>query len=339
MRIKINNRGAILIMALWTMAFLGIIASYIGLRVRQRVDLLSRIEGRSQLRFLAEAGIRKSIVAISKEMDRSNKTLTPQGRRYLSNNEADFKNIVLGFGHADVAYSIKESLMEDTYYGVVDEESKINLNTVPLETLSNLFMNAGSVHADQAHQIAQAIVDWRGEHSAELVGFESDNYYSNLAHSYEQKRAPFELPDELLLVRGMTPDIYKNILPFITVYGDGVVNINTASQEVLSALGLSIDVVQKILLVREGADHREKTEDDYFFRKTYDIAIEMKGLIELSVDEVKQIDLLNQNGKIKTNSSIFFSQAYAVLDRNKQQMFVQCVYDSNEHRIKYWRER
>ena len=39
--------------------------------------------------------------------------------------------------------------------------------------------------------------------------------------------------DELLLVNGMTKDIFERIKDYVTVWGSGMVNINTAGREVL----------------------------------------------------------------------------------------------------------
>ena len=53
--------------------------------------------------------------------------------------------------------------------------------------------------------------------------------------------------DEILLVKGMNKEIYDKLINFVTIYGDGAVNINTASKEVLEALGLADSLVDKIL--------------------------------------------------------------------------------------------
>ncbi len=78
-------------------------------------------------------------------------------------------------------------------FGLIDEASKLNLNTAS----TNRLMNLTRMTADFAY----AILDWRGTRG----GGGSDLYYSMLG--YQCKHAPFETVDELALVYGATADI------------------------------------------------------------------------------------------------------------------------------------
>jgi type II secretory pathway component PulK len=90
-------------------------------------------------------------------------------------------------------------------YGLVDEASKINLNTAPEPMLALL--------PDATPDIACSIVDWRSRAKPSPtetpdggIGAESDYYL--LANSpYQCKNAPLETVEELLLVKEMTTDI------------------------------------------------------------------------------------------------------------------------------------
>jgi type II secretory pathway component PulK len=102
-----------------------------------------------------------------------------------------------------------------------------------------------------------------------------DDYYLSRPTPYRAKNGDFETIDELLLVKGMTPEIlYGNIvnmprraeletrLPwerelqpgeslgiarYVSLHSSGQVNVNTASPEVLMALGLTAAEVQVVL--------------------------------------------------------------------------------------------
>ncbi len=124
-------------------------------------------------------------------------------------------------------------------WGVVDEESKINLNKTDVQTLTNLLINVLSLNDEDAAKLAQALLDWRQYGESEITGFFSDDYYSNLQYPYPKKSADYETLDEILLVKGMNKQMYDKLINFVTIYGDGAVNINTASKEVLEALGLT----------------------------------------------------------------------------------------------------
>lgn len=336
---KNNRRGAVLIIALWTMSFLAVFAAYVGLRVRQRVSLLSRVEMKSQLRFLAESGIRKSISAIKFEFERNQGVLTGAGKQYLFNNPKEFFLIRVGSGEYVVEHEVKDHLINKKHYGVIDEERKININRTTPDVLKRLIRLTTDLKDDEAEKLAESMSNWRTLHSTELTGFSSDTYYANLKHPYEPKQADFEILDEMLLVKGMTRRIFEKIVPFVTVYGDGLVNINTAPREVLMALGLEGSLADKVLIVRQGSDHEESTEDDYIFQKTFDVVSEMKNFVDVQPAEALQIDRLNQQSIFKVSSIFYKIQCRAFIRRENQDINVICIYNQADRWIEYWHEK
>ncbi len=86
-----------------------------------------------------------------------------------------------------------ETPSSDPYFGLVDEASKLNLNTVTTNTLLYL--------PNMTQDFADAIVDWRSTNGG---GLYSANYTSL---GYDDKNAPFETVDELRLVYGATLDL------------------------------------------------------------------------------------------------------------------------------------
>ncbi len=75
---------------------------------------------------------------------------------------------------------------------VSDACGRVDINAADFVTLSRLTGDA---------DLAQAIMDWRG------VGQEAE-YYRNLPYPYMPRHGRFETTGELLLVKGMTPDVY-----------------------------------------------------------------------------------------------------------------------------------
>lgn len=74
--------------------------------------------------------------------------------------------------------------------------------------------------------------------------------------------------EELLLIEGMTQEIYDQIKNLITTVGSGTVNINTATEATLSGLGMDADLISKIKTFRAGDDVQEGTKDDHWFSST-----------------------------------------------------------------------
>jgi len=139
----------------------------------------------------------------------------------------------------------------EPYFGLVDEGSKLNLNTVNTNVLSYL--------PNMTIDFANAIMDWRGTNG--IVSLD----YAPLG--YLPKYAPFETEDELRLVYGATVDLLAGddlnrngvldaneksssgtgemncgLFGYTTVYtrepnfhsdGSSLTNINTASQQTI----------------------------------------------------------------------------------------------------------
>ena len=78
----------------------------------------------------------------------------------------------------------------------------------------------------------------------------------------------------------------------ITVYGNGKININSASEEILSALGLGSNLIAAIVRYRNdspGEDGQMDTDDDGAFITTGSILPELRKTTLLSVEEEEQL--------------------------------------------------
>lgn len=98
---------------------------------------------------------------------------------------------------------------------------------------------------DQAQALTDAISDWVDADSNVhgLSGAESEYYESADPPGKPANHIPAG-PSELMMVRGMTPEIYRALAPLITVWpntsaavGANTININTAPVELLRSLG------------------------------------------------------------------------------------------------------
>jgi general secretion pathway protein K len=82
----------------------------------------------------------------------------------------------------------------------------------------------------------------------ENSGAES-SYYEQLATPYECKDRPLDTIEELLLVKGITPQVFERIRDYVTVYGDGKVSINSASKQVIESLSEKMDAVLAQMII------------------------------------------------------------------------------------------
>ncbi|MBI3410660.1 MAG: general secretion pathway protein GspK [Planctomycetes bacterium] len=98
-------------------------------------------------------------------------------------------------------------------YGVVDETGKININAMmKLDPTGQQLLNMLMKLPNMTDDIANSIVYWADTAKKQRSGA-ADDYYSGLTPSYRARGGPLDSVDELLLVRGVTPQLlYGNDL-------------------------------------------------------------------------------------------------------------------------------
>jgi general secretion pathway protein K len=148
---------------------------------------------------------------------------------------------------------------------IVPETSKLNINGAPPEEIFRLLLNLG-VEPARANAITLGIVDWRSPAPGGQFT-EFDQFYLSLKPSFRARHASFEEIEELLLVRGMTPEIFygtyqsvetaegqTRLVPrdglgaCVSVFGArDQFDVNTARPAVLAAIGVPPDLVRAIV--------------------------------------------------------------------------------------------
>jgi type II secretory pathway component PulK len=297
--------AAVLLLSLWSLSFLTILAVSIGLGARQRIVMLKRLESRSQVRAAVQAGAKKAIAVLTDDVETSGvfPSLSAKLRRH--NNSSDFSEIMVAGLKVQVDYQLDPVAGSGFLFGLADEQAKINLNTSDRTVLSRLLSLVLGLMTDEAQTLADDILDWRDYGMRSAQGFFSDSYYQNLDSPYPMKESPFERLDELLLVKGMNAEKFRKLAAYLTIYGNGRVNINTASRTVLLALGLEAMVTDRILQARRGKDGLEATADDHIFLRSFDVAADVGKLVGLEEDSARQIDALNSRGIIGVESTVY----------------------------------
>jgi type II secretory pathway component PulK len=225
----------------------------------------------------------------------------------------------------------------DTGYGLFDEERKININTASQTVLRRFFRIVIGLDDMEAQELAASIIDWRDK-DAQLsipLGSAEDSYYRNLASPYKCKDSNFETLDEIILVKGVTRDIFEKIKDYLTVYGDGKININTASRAVLLSLGLAESTVDKIMSFRSGEDTIAGSDDDNMFVETSGIIPTLNQKYPLNKAESNQLASIIE--QYLTVNSHYFTVKSVVAPKKRNSSMLVCVID-RKGKIIYWHE-
>lgn len=330
-----NKRGSVLVLALWALSLLTVFASLLGYGVRQKLSVVYRLDDRSALRYIAEAGAKRAIARIRE----ISKDKVIYSLRDGGNDPALFEAVRVGTGSFSVSHDHRDDpeAEKTIFYGFTDEESKINLNLASPEVIKNLFMELGLTET-ASKDLASSIIDWSDADSdlSEPFGSGEDSYYRSLSSPYEAKDSEFSAIDELFLVKDMDANTFDKIKDYVTIYGNGMVNVNTASSEVLLALGLGKDITEKILVFRRGEDGVRGTEDDNVFVSTSSISQLLalhSGLSDSQLAHLNGIASLY----LTVDSSFFHIKSRGSLPGKKLFMEVVSVADTTGS-VMYWRE-
>ncbi|HHT9130275.1 MAG TPA: type II secretion system minor pseudopilin GspK [Candidatus Brocadiaceae bacterium] len=144
---------------------------------------------------------------------------------------------------------------------VEDEQAKLNPNSIISETSAKNMENYAAYSRllkvlGLKDELAGTLADWIGiNKEPKPLGGKPYEYYERTPRPFEEKKELLDSTDEILLARGYMPEVYKRLSPFLTVYTDGRININTAPKEVIMAL--SSDITEKMAQGIIG--YREKT--------------------------------------------------------------------------------
>jgi len=352
MRTK-NKSGIILIVVLWIIVILSMLA--IGLSRNTRIEIQLTKHGLAALkaRYAAMSGIFYAIRQI--EADSQTAATSISDTKYqcgfsleAPDTPADlFKDVALSPG---VRFSIFYAPEGDgkRRYGLTDEESRINVNALgpgDYGILKNLLILSG-VDNDTAETIAASAVDWRDEDDEvvdEPYGAE-ENFYARLENPYSCKNAFFENPKELLLVRGMTPEIFDRVKESVTVFpyqGRLLINFDTASNDVLRALARHYagaktntemadadSLVEKILFYRRGDDGMEATADDR--------PVDFKEISFNAKEKVIALSMQRHQTKVSRYLRI---RSRGTETQTQARHDIEAVVDRSDVSVLYWRSR
>lgn len=234
-------------MVLWVLTILTVIVFAFSYMTRAETYASLTFKEWTAKKFLAEAGIERGAMEIFYRKQNLN-TALEEGSEVWKTDGTPY-TVETGNGRFVVS--------------IIDESGKISINTLNDTSgiiLKNLLINAG-VQEEIADTIVDSTLDWKDSQGGAIHRLHGagDDYYMSLPTPYKPRHDNFETLEELLLVKGMTPQILygngqkKGIIDFLTVNStSGAINLKAAAKEVLAAIpGLGEDDVAAILSLRE----------------------------------------------------------------------------------------
>ncbi|OHB77675.1 MAG: hypothetical protein A2Z25_20380 [Planctomycetes bacterium RBG_16_55_9] len=238
---KTEQGGFVVVVVLCMVMMLSVLL--LGFHHEARVNLHSVDDFRrsEQARHCAKAGLNIAIAALKESPDiRADK---------LQRNLPSYGNtFAVGEGQCSVTLSQESGKLNVNF--LKDRSGKLNQTAIDqVLRLFDLLNQQKNAQPQMSYALVPAIIDWAdGDDEisdlpfilCESRGAESD-YYRRSKPPYACRNGPLETTEELVLVKGMTKEVFDRVSDYLTVYGDGKINVNHASALVLQSLSEQMD--------------------------------------------------------------------------------------------------
>lgn len=237
-----DQRGIALLVVLWVLTILMVIVFSFSYLAKTETFSSRAFKEGWENKFLAEAGVERAIMELFYRKQNP-LALEEEGRDPWRIDGSEYIGS-LGKG----SYRVRLS----------DESGKIDLNQASETILRNLLTNLDFTTEDKdlaVNTIVDAILDWKDPDDFHRLNGAENDYYQSLPNPYKARDGNFETVEELLLVKGVTPEILygrdrkTGLIDLVTVQGrTAKININAASPAVLLALpGMTREMAEGIV--------------------------------------------------------------------------------------------
>ena len=286
-----NNRGMALILTILIVSLIVALTLQFNTSMRSDVHAAANLRDGIRLSSVAKSGFNYALAVLRQDASEGSVDSLQEAwadSKALSENSAS----LFDEGRFDV--QIKDHSARIQINHLVDDQQPQQLVPAQRDILKR-FLTQFDLEDEEADSIINAIKDWIDSDSAEADEFSpSENtYYEGLQRPYECRNAPIEFLEELLLVRGITAELFygteekPGIVNFLSPHGDGLININTADPVVLRALSAEMTDT----MVDNMVEYREDEERDLS-------AIDWNGRVGVS-------DVPVENSLLTTTSTHF----------------------------------
>ena len=261
-----SSEGVALIMVLWVIAILSVVALEFCFAMRTEIHITNNYKDELQLYAMAEGGVQRAILELIYKHD----TRVQQVRKAPKLEEvpevpADKEEWV-----ADGRPYLVPFEQGTCEIKMMSEAGKVNINIVSESRLRKIIDLLG-LEGEARDIVVDSILDWRDPNDFHRVNGAEDEYYQSLKEPYHCKNGNLDSVEELLLVRGVTPDLFYGrngskkeeeeekkadrvgLRDLFSIYSAGEqVDINSATPVVLKViLGIPTEVSQQIVKARE----------------------------------------------------------------------------------------
>ena len=213
-RAKESESGIALMLVLWVLALLSMIVFEFCYTMRIEATITKNFKEGERSYYLAQAGINRAFIELIKTQ-RSTKKFKGAKDTLVDDPEDDETedDEIKEWKPREEPYlfELEDGECEVT---ISDEGGKINLNWIAKQAkkdrklLSDIIEKSCELEGEERDIVVDSIIDWVDKDHNHLMNGAEDEYYESQEDPYEARDGDFVIPEELLLVRGITDDLF-----------------------------------------------------------------------------------------------------------------------------------
>ena len=248
-RAKTKQKGFVVIVVLCMIICMAVLLLGFNYQSRNNLRAVGDFQKSAQALNCAKAGLNIAIAAIKNAED---VPIYKQSLNLLSEENA------FDIDDGNCSITITEENGKLNVNLLKDKNGKPNRTKIDqLLRLIDLLNREEAGYSRIGYGLVPSIIDWADSDDKvthlpfikyENSGAESA-YYGNLENPYRCRNTSLEVTEELLLVKGITQDVFERMRDYVTVYGNGRVNINHASKLVIESLSEKMDAVLARMII------------------------------------------------------------------------------------------
>lgn len=208
-----SDRGVALVMVIWIFMVLTVLVGEFSRAMRDDAVATHNVAEENQARGVAIAGMNHAIYRALRAREQPEQAASGRGAARAST----VLGTENGAGADETEAWAADGTWHDGSYGggdysvrVVDEGGKVGLNRAD-EALLRQVLGALGLDQDAQEAATDGILDWRDSDSLRRLHGAEAEYYLGLPEPYLPKDGWFDSVDELLLVRGISRDVFYGV--------------------------------------------------------------------------------------------------------------------------------
>jgi len=285
-----DNRGFALIITILIVSLVVVLTLQFNNSMWSDLYSSANLRDGIRLRIIARSGVNCALAVLSEDSSSSDSDSLQEA--WAKSKELSLSSVTM-FENGYFQVEISDLSGKIQVNRLINEDGKYN-EVQKMLLMRFLSSEQFRLDSEEVGNLIDTIKDWIDpDDDVTRFGAES-GYYQSLENPYLCKNKPMKSLSQMLLIKGVTKELFygnehgPGISNYLTVYGDGKININTADPLVMRSLSDELDMEMVSDMIEYRLNEGNDLKDPGWYRK-------VPGMADTTIE----------SGLIKTSSPYF----------------------------------